>query len=191
MQEQFISRLKQQDPSVIGDLYDAYSGALYGIALRIVQSPELAQQVLQDTFLKVWRSSSTYDPSKGRLFTWLANIARNTAIDVTRTATFQQRGKTDSLDELVYSAGGTSINPDHIGVREVVEQLDEKYRQLIDLLYFQGYTQEEAAQETGIPIGTVKTRLRHAISELRRMFDAKALLILIAFHLALLFVLKG
>ena len=170
MQEQYISRLQQQDPSVIGELYDAYSGALYGIALRIVQTPELAQQVIQDTFVKVWRKSTSYDSTKGRLFTWLANIARNTAIDATRTAHFQQRRKTDSIDTLVHSPGGPSINPDLIGVREAVNRLDEKYRILIDLMYFQGYTQEEAAEETGIPLGTVKTRMRYAINDLRRLF---------------------
>ena len=170
MQEQFISKLQQQDPAVIGELYDAYGGALYGIALRIVQTPELAQQVLQDTFLKVWRHATAYDTSKGRLFTWLANIARNTAIDLTRSAHFQQRKKTDPVDALVYQPGGASINPDHVGVRELVGRLDEKYRLLIDLLYFQGYTQEVAAEATGIPLGTIKTRMRAAIGELRQLF---------------------
>ena len=181
MQEQYISRLQGQDQTVIGELYDAYGGALYGVVLRIVQSPELAQQVLQDTFVKVWRNGTAYDSSKGRLFTWLVNIARNTAIDATRTAHFQRRQKTDSLDVLVHSPGGPSVNPEHIGVREVVNRLDEKYRQLIELMYFQGYTQEEAAEETGIPLGTIKTRLRFAIGELRRHFaEGTAILILIA-----------
>ncbi len=182
MQELYIARLQQQDQTVIGELYDAYSGALYGVVLRIVQSPEIAQQVLQDTFVKVWRNGAAYDTSKGRLFTWLVNIARNTAIDATRTAHFQRSRKTDSLDTLVHSPGGTAVHPEHIGVREVVGRLDEKYRLLIDLMYFQGYTQEEAAEETGIPLGTVKTRLRYAIGELRRMFgeDAAALILVTA-----------
>lgn len=179
MQEQYISRLQRQDQTVIGELYDAYGGALYGVVIRIVQSSELAQQVLQDTFVKVWRNGPAYDASKGRLFTWLVNIARNTAIDATRTAHFQHRQKTDSLDTLVHSPGGASLNPDHIGVREVVDRLDEKYRQLIELMYFQGYTQEEAAEETGVPLGTVKTRLRYAISELRRHFNTETGVILL------------
>ena len=179
MQEQYISRLKEQDPTVISALYDAYSGALYGIALRIVQAPELAEQVIQDTFVKVWRNSASYDSSKGRLFTWLANIARNTAIDVTRTAQFQKSRKTDSIETLVHSPGGAAINPDHIGVREAVDKLDEKYRLLIELLYFKGYTQKEAAKETGIPIGTIKTRLRYAMSDLRRLFEVTIILYLI------------
>jgi len=180
MQEQYIARLQRQDQAVIGELYEAYSGALYGVVLRIVQSPELAQQVLQDTFLKAWRNGTSYDTSKGRLFTWLVNIARNTAIDATRTAHFQHSKKTGTLDVLVHNPGGLSVNPEHIGIREIVDRLDEKYRLLIELMYFQGYTQEEAAEETGIPIGTIKTRLRYAISELRRLFseDAAAMILI-------------
>jgi RNA polymerase sigma-70 factor, ECF subfamily len=167
---QLITRLQQQDRAAVGELYDAYGGALFGVVLRIVHSRELAEQVLQDTFVKVWRNCSNYDASKGRLFTWLLNIARNTAIDVTRSAHFQQSWKTDSLDNLVHKPGGDSINPDHLGLKEVVNTLDEKYRSLIELVYFKGYTQEEVAEETGIPLGTIKTRLRYAISELRTLF---------------------
>ena len=172
MQDQLIERLKQQDRTALGPLYDAYSGALFGVILRIVQSRELAEQVLQDTFVKAWRNAASYDASKGRLFTWLLNIARNTAIDATRTAYFQHYRKTEDLDNLVHVSGGETVNPDHVGVREVVQRLDEKYRKLIDLVYFQGFTQEEAAQETGIPIGTIKTRLRYAIGELRKVFGS-------------------
>ena len=179
-QDHYIARLQQQDQAVIGDLYDAYGGALYGVVVRIVQSPELAEQVLQDTFLKVWRNATGYDATKGRLFTWLVNIARNTAIDATRSAQFRQRQKTDSIETLVHSPGGHTLNPDHIGVREIVGRLDEKYRLLIELMYFQGYTQEEAAEETGIPLGTIKTRLRHAIGDLRQMFGAALPVLLLA-----------
>ncbi len=176
--------MQQQDQAAVGALYDAYGGALFGVVLRIVHSRELAEQVLQDTFVKVWRNSATYDASKGRLFTWLLNIARNTAIDVTRSAHFQQSWKTDSLDNLVHKPGGESINPDHLGLKEVVGGLDEKYRSLIDLVYFKGYTQEEAAEETGIPLGTIKTRLRFAISELRTQFGEGLSIVLSLLYLS-------
>lgn len=170
MQNDLILRLNQKDRTAIGQMYDMYGGALYGVVLRIVQSPELAQQVLQDTFLKVWKNSASYDESKGRLFTWLLNIARNTAIDATRTAHFRYQQKTENIDSLVHKPGNETLNPDHLGIREVVSTLDEKYKTLIDLIYFKGYTQEEVAEETGIPIGTVKTRLRYAMTELRKVF---------------------
>lgn len=170
MQNELIFRLKQQDRGALSQLYDMYNAALYGVVLRIVQSPELAQQVLQDTFLKVWKNSASYDSTKGRLFTWLLNIARNTAIDATRTSHFRHSQKTDNLETLVHKPGNETLNPDHLGLREIVNALDEKYKSLIDLIYFKGYTQEEVAEETGIPIGTVKTRLRFAMNELRKTF---------------------
>jgi len=180
--QQLITRLQQQDRGAIGSLYDAYSGALYGVVLRIVQSHELAQQVLQDTFLKAWKNGASYDASKGRLFTWLLNIARNTAIDATRTSHFQHSRKTSGLDQIAHKPGGDSLNPELLGVREIVDRLDEKYRVLIDLVYFKGYTQEEAAEETGIPIGTIKTRIRYAINELRTVFgENRAAMTLITF----------
>lgn len=176
--QQLIYRLQAQDRAAIGQLYDSYSGALFGVVLRIVQQRELAEQVLQDTFVKAWRHGGSYDATKGRLFTWLLNIARNTAIDATRTAHFQKSRKTESLDALVHSPGGEGLNPDQIGVKEIVDRLDEKYRVLIELVYFKGYTQEEVAEETGIPLGTIKTRLRYAINELRGIFGEKGMAIL-------------
>ena len=94
MQEHITQLLKTQDHSAIAQLYDAYSPALYGCVLRIVSSKEVAEQVIQDTFLKAWRYGPHYDEKKGRLFTWLLNIARNTAIDATRSAHFRKSGKT-------------------------------------------------------------------------------------------------
>jgi len=171
MQDQLIIRLQQQDSTAVSDLYDAYSGALYGVVLKVVQTPELAEQVLQDTFLKAWRNAASYDASKGRLFTWLLNIARNTAIDATRTAHFQRRNQEQPLDTLVHEPGGAAINPDHVGLRDLVDNLDEKHRSLIELVYFRGYTQEETSEATGIPLGTVKTRLRAALGNLRQAFS--------------------
>ncbi len=171
MQEQIlINRLKQQDSKALAQLYDAYGNALFGVVFRIVHTQELAEQVLQDTFLKAWRNIDSYDAGKGRLFTWLLNIARNTAIDATRTAHFQNSQKTDAIDTLVSQPSTQTLNPETLGLRELVGRLDDKYKEIIDLIYFKGHTQEETAEITGIPIGTIKTRLRYAINELRNIF---------------------
>jgi RNA polymerase sigma factor (sigma-70 family) len=163
--------VKNKDPYIIAQLYDAYSAALYGCVLRIVRSKELAEQVIQDTFLKVWHHGARYDQSKGRLFTWLLNIARNTAIDATRNKYFHNIKKTEHIDILINAHGGECLNPDTVGLQEVVKRMDEKYKVLIDLIYFNQYTHQEAAEEMGIPIGTVKTRVRSAILELKKAFD--------------------
>jgi len=174
MENTFVTRFQQGDPAIIGDLYEAYGPALFNIILRIVHSQELAEQVLQDTFVKVWRYSNSFDVSKGRLFTWLLNIARNTAIDATRTTQFQQYGRTDDISALTYSLHVEPLHIDELDVREVAGRLNEKYYRLVDLVYFQGYSQQEAAQEVGIPLGTLKTRLRQAILLLRRNFSEHA-----------------
>ncbi|MBN8680451.1 MAG: sigma-70 family RNA polymerase sigma factor [Chitinophagales bacterium] len=180
MQDSIIIQLQQQDQRAIATLYDQYSAALFGVIMRIVQSRELSEQVLQDTFTKAWRNGASYNPEKGRLFTWLLNIARNSAIDATRSAQFNHSKKSDSLDSLVHTPGSEQINPEHVGLRELVGKLDEKYARLIEMVYFQGYTQEEVAEATGIPLGTVKTRLRFAINELRLIFsDNPAAMLLI------------
>ncbi len=169
-QEYVIALLKKQNSVAIEQLYDAYGAVLYGAALRIVLSRELAEQVLQDTFLKVWHFGAQYDESKGRLFTWLLKITRNTAIDATRNSHFYNSKKTDHIDSLNDSSGGDFINSDTLGLRDIVDKMDEKYKIIIDLIYFNQYTHQEAAEEMGIPLGTLKTRVRFAISELKKVF---------------------
>jgi len=171
MQEHIIRLLKVQDPVAIAHIYDTYGAAVYGAVLRIVINKELAQQVMQDTFLKVWRYGAHYDESKGQVFTWVLNIARNTAIDATRTPHFRNSKKTVNLDSLAHTAGDDTINSDSIGMNEVVQKMEEKHKVLIDLIYMKGYTHQEASDATGMPIGTVKTRVRSAILELRKTFD--------------------
>jgi RNA polymerase sigma factor (sigma-70 family) len=153
-------------------VYDNYGAALYGVVLRIVQSPEAAEEVVQDVFVKIFKNIQSFDENKGKFYTWAINIAKNTAIDATRTSDFKNRQKTEQFDFVVYSQTQPSSNlsVDTIGLREIVDKLDEKHRAVIDLAYFQGYTQSEIEEEMNIPIGTVKTRLRLAIKELRKAF---------------------
>lgn len=170
MQSHLIQLLKTRDCAAITQLYDAYGGALFGIVLRIVYSKELAQQVMQDTFVKAWRNGADYDESKGKLFTWLLNIARNTAIDATRTSHFRSRGRTDTLDSLHHLPDTDAFHEDIIGLRDAMQKMDKKYAVLIDLIYFKGFTQEEASKAAGVSVSTVKVRLRQAIEVLRKDF---------------------
>ena len=180
-EEKIIDLLHNEQQEVVAYLYDNYGAALYGVTLRIVRSKELAEQVLQDTFVKIWRNSKQYDHSKGRLFTWMLNIARNTAIDATRTSYFKHYTVTDDITALHTVESAQGIQPDHIGVRQMVDSLDEKYRVLIEKIYFEGYTQQEIEEEMGIPLGTIKTRLRAAINQLRTQFSGAELLALVLF----------
>lgn len=179
-EQQAIELLKSKDKKVIAFLYDNYSAALYGVILKIVQKEEVAEDVLQETFVKIWKNGNQYDRSRGRLFTWLINIARNTAIDMVRSKRFRQSKKSTPLDNNVYNNETlqTEIIVRDSGLEKVINSLDEKYRTLIDLAYFQGYTQKEIAKQLNIPIGTVKSRIRYAIKELRKILNTNSLEIL-------------
>lgn len=171
-ESQIVEMLHQNDRQVIAIIYDQYAPSLYGIVVRIVQSEEIAQDVMQDAFVKIWKKGTTYNATKGTLFTWLLNITRNTAIDKLRSAGFKKRGKNQSIDDLVNNqVSSSATNPEEIGVKELLNNLDEKYKEIVDMIYFGGFTHKEVSEELNIPLGTVKTRLRIALRELRGIFD--------------------
>lgn len=170
-EEELVTLLQNKDLDAYNSLYDNYSASLYGIITRIIPAEEIAQDILQDVFVKIWKSIGSYDKSKGRLYTWMLNVARNSAIDYSRSKQSKIEKKIQDIDNSVYEVGrqnSTSINTDTIGIKEQVVKLKEDYRVLIDLVYFKGYTQEETAKELDIPLGTVKTRIRAAIMQLRQ-----------------------
>ncbi|WP_315819939.1 RNA polymerase sigma factor [Paraflavitalea speifideaquila] len=169
-EQELVSLLKNRDNKAFGYLYDHYSGALYSIILQILGDTELANDVLQDVFVNIWRKIESYDSTKGRLFTWMLNIARNASIDTLRSKTYQNDRKNQSMDDQGVGhlvALVTQVNVDNIGFRKVLTQLREEQRLLIDLAYFKGYTHEEIAEMENIPLGTVKTRIRSALTQLR------------------------
>jgi len=169
-----IEALRQKDKIGAEALYDMYSSSLYGIIYRIVQHEEIAEDLLQETFVKIWNSFSSFDSSKGRLFTWMANIARNLSIDKIRSKDFRNNSKNQDIENSVNfidEKRSSAINPDTLGVKELVSKLKPDQKSILDLVYFRGFTHVEAAEELGIPLGTVKTRLRMAIIMLRKYFN--------------------
>ena len=155
-------------------MYDMYSSALYGVIYRIIQHEEIAEDLLQEAFVKIWNSAAAYDESKGRLFTWMVNIARNLSIDKTRSKDFRNHSKTEDIENIVLSVEKgftTSINPETLGLKELVNKLNPDQKAVLDLVYFQGFTHVEAAEELNLPLGTVKTRLRNGIITLRKVFN--------------------
>ena len=164
---ELVVALRRKDDQAFGYLYDHYAGALYGVVKQIVADAEVCNDVLQETFVNIWRKIDLYDESKGRLFTWMLNIARNAAIDKTRSKGFQQSSK---LQPLVENDGAhPSVKPgvDDYGLKKMLTKLKDEHRLLIDLSYFQGYTHEQIAKALDMPLGTVKTRIRSALTQLR------------------------
>jgi len=168
-ESELVMMLKQRQQSAFNYLYDHYSSSLYSVIVSIVPDRELANDLLQEVFVKIWRQIETYDNNKGRLFTWMLNIARNASIDAIRSKNYQHSLQNTELTDNVYSVGSTETNTDKIGLRKIVEKLKEEYRILIELSYFQGYTQEEISKMLELPLGTVKTRLRTALTQLKQV----------------------
>ncbi len=169
-EEELIVLLKEKNETGFHYLYDHYSGALYGIILRIVQSKEYTEEVIQDVFVKIWNSIHQYDASKGRFYTWIINIARNTAIDYLKSKGFQNELKNQPLPDFVYNTTELSTvnnSSDYIGFTNVLEGLETDKQELINLAYYQGYTQHEISEKLKIPLGTVKTKMRNALMKLR------------------------
>lgn len=169
-EHELVALLKSRDTKAFSYLYDNYSGSLYTIISQIVHDLELANDVLQEVFINIWRKIESYDPIKGRLFTWMLNIARNLSIDTLRSKSYQNSQKNQAMpagEDWNAGAPMAQVNVDNIGFRKVLERLKKEHRVLIDLAYFKGYTHEEIAEIEALPLGTVKTRIRNALMQLR------------------------
>lgn len=167
LEKERVAMLQKGDKRVLAALYESYSAALYNLIFRIVGSEEKGKEVLQDSFLKIWNDREKYDPAKSRLFTWMAQIARETAIERVRSGELKKSDKT----EYVENGGGLSEErlsqePD---LRKILKALDEKNWKIIDLLYFHDFTQKEVSEMLGIPVGIVKSSARKAVTALRKV----------------------
>jgi RNA polymerase sigma-70 factor (ECF subfamily) len=174
-----IQLLQARRQEGLSEFYDRYADAMYGIVLRIVKREAVAEDVMQEAFMKIWNNSHRYDSRKGSLFTWGLNIARNTAIDKIRSKASQREKQTVTIEASQIHANGDHTyapNIQTIGLKSLVNNLEIKYQEIIDLVYFQGFTQQEIHKKLDIPLGTVKSRLRIGLRELRKHFTDHSLL---------------
>lgn len=168
--DRLVTSLKQKDPDALQKLHEMYAKNICGAIQIIVQDEAIAKEICQDVFVKVWQKSHLYDAKKGRFFTWLLNISRNAAIDFTRSKEFNTQKKNHSLDFFVHileKPEEDSPNEDYSGLKDLISKLKKKCVQLIEMLYFRNHTQNEAAEELAIPLGTVKSRNRNCLKALR------------------------
>ena len=173
-EEELVLALRNREKIAIEALYDMYSSSLYGVISRIIIDTATAEDLLQETFVKIWHSFSSYSTEKGRLFTWMVNIARNLSIDKLRSKDFKNQNKNQELENnvtFIDEQRSTVYKPELLGIKDLVETLKPEQKLILDLVYFKGYTHVEAADELGIPLGTIKTRLRMAILQLRKHFN--------------------
>ena len=152
-QEELLVLIYKKDERAFTHLYDMYSKSLFSVINVLVKNREEAEDVLQEVFVKIWKNIDSYHESKGRFYTWILNIARNLS--------------TDNFVNHFEDSSKLSDKVDTIGLQEFVKRLKPKCIQIIDLLFFKGYTQQEASDELAIPLGTVKTQNRNCINDLR------------------------
>ncbi|OAB78877.1 RNA polymerase sigma factor [Cochleicola gelatinilyticus] len=165
-----IIAMQNGDEKAFSTLYTMYSEALYGIIYSIVLDNNVAEEVLQDVFIKIWDNSKSYDINKGRFFTWILNIARNTSIDETRSKAYKNSKKnlsTTNFVDIIKSTDSLNKKTNAIGIQKFIDALKPACIKIIDLLYFKGFTQVDAAKDLDIPLGTLKTRNRTCLRDLR------------------------
>ncbi len=171
---EIIDRLSQKDKKALYLLYDKYSGALYGVILRMCRNQVLAEDLLQETFVKIWQKIDTYDASKGKFYTWAYRIAKNVTLNSLR--------KPDLLiqnEELRVDTTKTILEPepDFTELNGAISRLEPHHQEAISLVYFRGYTHREAYEEMGVPLGTFKSFIRQALQLLRESYKHELLII--------------
>lgn len=177
LEKHIVELLQERNHKAISLLYDHYGDTLFGVAYKVVKDEELAQDVVQESFVKIWKKSDSYDPTKAKLFTWLFRITRNTAIDKLRSV----KTKTDKEIQIdvsnVYKIGIDSIRPEFMDIQENLGKIESKYQIVLDALFFQGMTQQEASDELDIPLGTIKSRLKIGLRELKKIYGETLILL--------------
>lgn len=173
-EEELVALLRSGSRDGFNYLYHNYSAVLYGVIFRIVNDEETARDVMQEAFVKIWNNIGQYDASRGRIYTWMLNISRNAAIDKLRTRGEIMRSKIQTGEDAVNNLQNThrtEQKPDTIGLRNMVAGLKPEHNSIVDLAYFKGYTLDEVSKALNIPLGTVKTRMRAAMQQLRQQFS--------------------
>lgn len=170
-EEHIVNLLSQGDKKVMTILYENYSTSLFGVIKKVISDDNLAQDVLQESFIKVWRKGKSYNPQKARLFTWLYRIAYNTAIDKVRSLNNKVSKEIQIEDSNVYKLTTKGINEEVLDIKKHLSKLDEKYQVVIRSLFFEGMTHQEASEELDIPLGTIKSRLKIGLRELKKIYN--------------------
>src|SRR3954470_7598341 len=174
--EQLMINLDRPEvEAALSELYDRYSRTVFGVGLRILGDRSMAEELVQEVFLKVWRSSGTFDPARGSFSTWLYRVTRSVALDLYRKRARRIRQVSDGqlhiAAERDQSAGPQEVVDESWlswRVSRALEVLDAPHREVIDLAYFRGLSQREISERTGVPLGTVKTRTASAYKSLRK-----------------------
>lgn len=172
-----VQLIKSKNERGFSMLYDNYCGALYNILIKYVRRKDVAEDLLQDVFVKIWKNIESFDPERGTLFTWMLNIARNLAIDFLRSSEYQKQLKLVEMEAVsvhmdhICASSSPGCNTEFENFRTNALRLDAKYAIVIDMIFFNGWTYDQTAKLLNLPIGTVKTRARKGLSVLKIIFQ--------------------
>ena len=177
--EELMRRIARRDDAALAQLHDRYRALAFSVALRVVNDPARAEDVVQDAFLAVWRRAGSYAPDRGSVKTWLSSIVRNRAIDVVRATRERPVADEDGM-LLALEDTAPAVHDQVVAVldsevtRHALGQLPNEQRQAIALAYFVGLSHSEIADRTGLPLGTVKSRVRLGLQRMRLSLGAFA-----------------
>ena len=168
-----VALVARRDEAALGALYDRYHRLVYSLALRVVGERALAEEIVADAFVSVWRAASSFVEERGRFVAWLTSVTRHRAIDELRRLSVRPEGSAVELDEAIRTSGPDPLE-DVVDIRQrrqvvrgVLAQLPDAQREALELAYFGGLTQQEIADKTNTPLGTVKTRMRLGLLKMR------------------------
>jgi len=172
-----LKAIAARDEAALAQLYDRYRVILFGLLMRILSNREEAEDVLQEVFLQVWRKAEDFDENRGRPFTWLVTLARSRGIDRLRTLAARDRvaeaGAKEVVDAVSDAATDAFKSEQRGLVNKALAQLPDEQKRPLMLAYFDGLTQSEIATRLGAPLGTVKTRMRTGMMNLREQLAGK------------------
>lgn len=171
IEKEIVTLLEKGDKKAITLLYEYYADSLFGVIKKVITDEDTAQDVLQESFVKIWRYAKKYDASKAKLFTWLYRIAYNTAIDKVRSQKNKSGKEVQIETSAVYKITSNELNQDVLDIKKHLSSLDEKYQTVVNALFFEGMTQQEASDELNIPLGTIKSRLKIGLRELKKIYN--------------------
>ncbi|NAY93298.1 sigma-70 family RNA polymerase sigma factor [Muricauda sp. JGD-17] len=175
-----IASLLSGDDKALLTLYDKYAGALYGVILRMCRDEAKAQDLLQETFIKIWKNIGGYDASKGRFYTWAYRVARNTTLNSMRS----KKKLIQTEDLSVYDTKEVNEEePDYAALKGSIKTLEPHHQEAIALVYYRGYTHKQAHKAMGVPLGTFKSYVRQALKQLRETYNHKLVYILFILQL--------
>lgn len=172
-----LRRIRERDEKALAELYDRHATYVYSLARSILRNDDDSEDVTQEVFFRVWDRGDAFDPSKGSPLAWLTILTRRLAIDRTRSRTFRARGRETSLEAVASTDGKGAddivLSAEANQVLAALEQLDPVYRDVIRMSYYEGLSHSGIASKLGAPLGTVKSRLREGVTQLRRILAIK------------------